>query len=81
MASGKPTISTTIAGVPEVTVHEETGLLTKPGDVSDLSKAMCRLVDDKRLQEALSKNARSFAVSKLNINDVAAQIEASYQRA
>ena len=40
MATGVPVISTSIAGIPELLVHNETGFLVCPGSVSALETAL-----------------------------------------
>lgn len=47
MACGKPVINTKIpTAVPEISIHEETGLTVSPGDSSALAEAMKRLVEN-----------------------------------
>ena len=43
MAAGRPTVATAVGGVPDVVVHEETGLLVPAGDISGFAAAMVRL--------------------------------------
>ena len=43
MACGLPVVSTRLAGVPEMVVHGETGLLAKPGDVDGLADNLMAL--------------------------------------
>ncbi len=47
MSLGKPVIATAIGGIPEVVLHEETGLLIPPGDSIALANALRRLLIDK----------------------------------
>ncbi|MBV9009521.1 MAG: glycosyltransferase family 4 protein [Verrucomicrobia bacterium] len=46
MACGKPVVSTTVAGIPELVVNGETGFLVHPGDVSALADAIRHLASD-----------------------------------
>ena len=63
-AQGTPSIATRLGGVPEVIAHENTGLLTDPGDDKALAAALKRLLTDnddrRRLGEAAREKARSF---------------------
>ena len=42
----------------EIIEHEETGLLFKPGDVTDLCNAIVRLREQKQLQSEMREAAR-----------------------
>jgi glycosyltransferase involved in cell wall biosynthesis len=58
MMMGLPCISTNCSGIGEIICNEIDGLLVPKEDVSSLSKAMCRLSDDKALQNKLREAAR-----------------------
>jgi colanic acid/amylovoran biosynthesis glycosyltransferase len=46
MASGLPVVSTTLAGVPEMVIHGQTGLLVPPHSPAPLADALARLLAD-----------------------------------
>jgi colanic acid/amylovoran biosynthesis glycosyltransferase len=58
MAVGLPVVSTTIAGVPELVINEESGLLVPPGRADLLANALARLVGDGELRSRLSIGGR-----------------------
>ncbi len=58
MAYSLPCVSTTTAGVPELVLHGETGLLVAPGDVDGLAAAMLRLLRDPDLADELGRAGR-----------------------
>ena len=64
MATGVPVISTSIAGIPELLVHNETGFLVCPGSVSALETALNDFtkIDAEKLKSV--KLAAFNAVSK-----------------
>ncbi len=64
MAMGKAIVASDLDQLGEVIEHERTGLLTRPGDAEDLSRALERLINDKLLRDALGKAARDEAESK-----------------
>ena len=58
MSLGKPAIVTDYGGNPYVIEHEKNGLLVPVKNSDSLSKAMDRLMKDKRLYDTLGKNAK-----------------------
>lgn len=60
-AQGVPSIASRIGGVPEVVLHEKTGLLIEPGDVSGMVQALTRLLTDKPYRNNLGDAARDYA--------------------
>jgi len=55
MACGKPVVATTVGGIPEVVVHEETGLLVPPRDPPAMAAAIVRLLADARLRQQMGE--------------------------
>ncbi len=55
MACGKPVVATTVGGIPEVVVHEETGLLVPPRDPPAMAAAMVRLLADRGLRQQMGE--------------------------
>jgi glycosyltransferase involved in cell wall biosynthesis len=60
-AAGLPTISTTIAAIPEIVRDGDTGLLVPPGDVRALEDALQRLLQQPELRQRLGERAASLA--------------------
>lgn len=58
-AMGLPVLTTNHGGIPEIVVQGETGLITKEGDIAELTKLMHQLATDVELRQKLSKNARA----------------------
>lgn len=52
-ACGLPVVATSAGGIPEMVVHEETGLLAKPGDADGLARQVKRILRDHALREKL----------------------------
>ncbi len=59
MAAGKAVIASAISGIPELVVHEETGLLVDPANPRMLAGAIRRLAHDPALRARLGANARA----------------------
>jgi colanic acid/amylovoran biosynthesis glycosyltransferase len=58
MASGLAVIATRLSGIPELVIHEETGLLVTPESPDELAAAIRRLVRDPELATRLAYAAR-----------------------
>jgi glycosyltransferase involved in cell wall biosynthesis len=58
MASGKPVISTTVAGIPELVAKGNTGLLVPPRDAPALADRMDRLARDEKLRNDFGRAGR-----------------------
>jgi len=50
MSAARPIVSTRLAGIPELVVHEETGLLVQPGDTMALVEALEQLIRNLELR-------------------------------
>ncbi len=57
MAVGLPVVASRTGGIPSVVAHEESGLLTAPGDREALHEALARLADDRNLRRRLGRRA------------------------
>jgi glycosyltransferase involved in cell wall biosynthesis len=67
LACGVPVIGSRIGGIPEVLLDQKTGVLTTPGDVDELAKAIEQLVYDRELREYYSINGRKHAEKNFDI--------------
>jgi glycogen(starch) synthase len=56
---GRPVIASSIGGLPEIVVHEETGLLVSPDDVTALATAMSELIRNADLAKKMGDAACS----------------------
>lgn len=57
-AAARPSIAADVGGIPEVVVHEQTGLLVPPDDPDALARAILRLGMDPQLRARLARCAR-----------------------
>lgn len=62
MSAGIPVVTTPVAGIPELVVDGETGLLVPTADSEELAAALERLMDDPALRRRLSARARSHVI-------------------
>lgn len=80
-ATGKPAIGSEVGGIPELVVHEKTGLLVQPRDKEGLAAAMKRLIRDKALREQMGITALNFARQELSIEQKVDLLESVYAQA
>lgn len=64
-----PSVSTSVEGIPEVILHNKTGILCEPNDVKGLSDALVLLINDNDLRielgEAAKKRSSKFSITKM----------------
>ena len=59
MATGRPVVSTTTAGIPELVANGETGVLVPPNDSHALADAIATLIVDAELRQSLGRAGRA----------------------
>lgn len=79
MATGLPVIASR-AGGPQEIVRPEVGLLTKPGDVADLTRALAELRDGYADWAARSGEIRAYAVAAFAQEAVAQRLNRIYRQ-
>ena len=77
--AGLPSAAYALAGVPEVVVDGQTGLLAPPGDREALASAVTHLLREARMRESLGRAARERCVSRFEIGGVARAYLALYR--
>ena len=68
MAVGLPSVSTRIAGIPDIIEHEQSGLLTEPNDTKALADALERLIKEPAYADKLAAGGRARIERKFEIN-------------
>ncbi|MCP4249418.1 MAG: glycosyltransferase family 4 protein [bacterium] len=69
MACGLPAVSTRLVGIPDLVVHEKTGILVEPNDAMALADAILRLGRDRDLAERLARAGRQHVLEKFDISN------------
>ena len=57
----RPVVATRVGGLPEIVVHDETGLLVEPDDSAALADAMAFLLDNPQMARRMGARARTRA--------------------
>ena len=58
LAAKCPAVASSVGGIPELVIHEQTGLLVPPADPTALANAIVQLLDDPSQAKALGKAGR-----------------------
>lgn len=64
MARGVPVVTTDNGGSREFAIHEETALVSPPGDITSMTQNLLRLVSEPDLRQKLAHNGRELARSR-----------------
>jgi glycosyltransferase involved in cell wall biosynthesis len=67
-ACGVPVVATAASSLPEIVLHEKTGLLVPPGDPVTLAAALQRLLDDPKLGRRLGQAGRARITTEFSRN-------------
>lgn len=79
MLYGLPCVGPAVWAVPEIIAHEETGLLTQPGDPGALADALVRLLSDPALAARMGVAARARAERHFSWARIAAKMSRALQ--
>jgi hypothetical protein len=74
MASERPVVSTRLAGIPELIVDEETGILVSAGDIYALANALEQLLRDDALRWRYGRAGRIRVEQRFQIDETVAPL-------
>ncbi len=81
MAAGLPVVSTSIGGIPEMVIQNETGFLVSPGDAAALAGAIEKMINDcllaRKLGQAGHERAQRLFSIKKNVRALCALLPGS----
>jgi glycosyltransferase involved in cell wall biosynthesis len=69
MACGLPAVSTRLVGIPDLILHEQTGLLVEPKRADEIADALIRLMNDAPLAKRLSEAGREHVVRSFDLEN------------
>lgn len=79
MAAGVPVVVTNVGGVPEVVIHEKTGILVDPGDHEALAQGIIKILKNPLLSTRLAENAKSLVMKEHSVTHMLDKIESLYK--
>ncbi len=79
MACEVPVVGTSIGGLPEVVMHEESGFLFPVGEIQQMADAAIDLLLDPQKLARFRQNARSWAVEHFDSEKIIPQYERFYE--
>jgi glycosyltransferase involved in cell wall biosynthesis len=81
MACGAVVVASRIGGIPEIVVHEKTGLLVEPQNSGQLQDAIVRLASNPSLREDYARNALKRCQEHFSIHRMVSQTIQVYEEA
>jgi N-acetyl-alpha-D-glucosaminyl L-malate synthase BshA len=78
MACGVPVISSSVGGLPELNIHNQTGYIAEIGDIDRMAKYAVDLLSNPAKHRAFSEAARNRAI-EFNLDKIVTQYEEYYQ--
>ncbi|HEY6898678.1 MAG TPA: glycosyltransferase [Rhodocyclaceae bacterium] len=76
---GIPAVATAVGGVPEVVMHEQTGLLVPPDDPAAVAAALARLAADPALRAQLGAAGLAHAQRRYSLQAMLDSTESAYR--
>ncbi|NRI66963.1 glycosyltransferase family 4 protein [Rhodococcus sp. MS16] len=80
-ATGRPIVTTTAGGIPDIVADRETGLLAEAGDPAELAEAICELLRDAELASKLGAAATLRARQEFSATAWASNLRKLYESA
>ena len=81
LALERPVVATSVGGVPEIVVDEETGILVPAGDPDALAAAVLRLLRDRELAQRLAAAGRKLVGQHYTLEAQSSALAALYREA
>jgi N-acetyl-alpha-D-glucosaminyl L-malate synthase BshA len=80
MSCGLPVVSSSVGGLPELILHNETGYIAEIGDIERMAKYAVELLTNEKKHEIFSQNSRKRAVENFSKQIIVPQYESFYRR-
>jgi glycosyltransferase involved in cell wall biosynthesis len=79
MSARLPVVSTNVGGIPELVVHNNTGLLVDPADPTKLAQAVLVLLKSPGLSRSLGENGRKLIEKSFDLGRMVIETETIYE--
>jgi colanic acid/amylovoran biosynthesis glycosyltransferase len=80
MATGLPVVASSVGGIPEYIINNETGLLVEQRNPRQIAEAIEELINNPRKARQLSNRARQLVESEFDIKENMKKIELEYSK-
>jgi N-acetyl-alpha-D-glucosaminyl L-malate synthase BshA len=80
MACEVPVISSSVGGLPELVVHNQTGYIAEIGDVERMAKYAVDLLTNETKREMFAKEGRKRAMEMFNLDKIVGEYERHYEK-
>jgi glycosyltransferase involved in cell wall biosynthesis len=80
MSRALPVVGCEVGGIPQMVVHEQTGLLVPPRSPGDLAAALARLIGDAALRTRLGQGGRTRCQERFSIEGHVRAVVREYDR-
>jgi glycosyltransferase involved in cell wall biosynthesis len=77
MASGRPIVASHTGGIPDMVIHEQTGLLVSPADESGLADAIHRILKDPEKAKIMGQKGKVRS-KRYSVDSMVAKLDALY---
>ena len=74
MAYGKPVVATRVGGIPELVMHDESGLLVERGDKSAAVAAFAKLAGNPELRKRMGDAGAAIVLKKFDLKQNVQQL-------
>ena len=80
MACGVPVVSSSVGGLPELIIHNETGFIAEIGDIDRMARYTIDLLTNEKKYKLFSKNSRDRAVNNFDKNLIVPKYVSYYEK-
>lgn len=79
-AVGLPVVASNVGGIPEVVLHEQTGILVPSDDPKSLAEAVMRLASDAELRKKMGEAGRKHVIDNFEWQECVSQMDELYRK-